>query len=386
MFEEVRKLTDSFISDYEIPGNDCIIYKDGKEVYRHFAGYSDIENRIPMNGKEVYNIYSCSKPITATAGMQLVEKGVIRLEDPLYEYIPEYRNMYVHTGGELVPDPAFPKRVTRVGGEFVPAKNVITIKDLFCMTAGFSYDTDAKCFKELWEKTDGRCPTVEAAKALAKEPLLFEPGEHWEYSLCLDVLAAVIEIASGKRFGEYVRENIFEPLGMKDSTFLLPAEKLDTVCAQYQCDIFTRERKNCGKEIRNVDCRCWPYKIGSEYESGGAGCISTVEDYVKFMEALRKGGVLLSQETTDLMCTDMLNAEQKKTFWQTGYSYGLGVRVPDPAQGTTDFGWSGAAGAYMAIDRVNGIMLYYAQHVLFSKILDMRAEVFNAARRAIIGR
>ncbi len=386
MFEELTKLTDSFITEKGIPGNDCIVYRDGREVYRHFAGYSDLENRIPMNGKEIYNIYSCSKPMTATAAMQLVEKGVIHLDDPLYEYIPEYRKMYVHTGGELVPDPVFPKRHFRVGGEFVPAKNVITIKNLFCMTAGFSYDTDAPSFREVREKTGGRCPTVEAIRSFAKEPLLFEPGEHWEYSLCHDVLAAVVEIASGKRFGEYVRENIFEPLGMSHSTFLLPDDKLDTICTQYQCDMVTGEMKKVSKEIQNGDSRCWPYKLGSEYESGGAGCISTVEDCSKFLEALRKGGILLKPETTDLMSTDMLNAEQKKTFWQEGYSYGLGVRCPDVSKGTTDFGWSGVAGAYMAVDRKNGFTLYYGQHVVFSKILDLRVEVYNAARRAITGK
>ncbi len=386
MFEELRKLQDSFVTDYDIPGNDCIVYKDGKEVYRHYAGYSDREEKIPMNGKELYNIYSCSKPITATAGMQLVEKGVIRLDDPLYEYIPEYRSMFVHKGGELVPDPEFPKRHFRVGGEFVPAKNVITIKNLFCMTAGFSYNTDSPALKEVREKTDGRCPTVETIKALAKDPLLFEPGEHWEYSLCLDVLAAVIEIASGKRFGEYVRENIFEPLGMDHSTFLLPEDELDTICAQYQCDMVTGVMKKCGKENQNGDSRCTPFKMGSEYESGGAGCISTVEDCIKFTEALRKGGMILSNEATDLMSTDMLTPEQKKTFWQAGYSYGLGVRCPAPGSGNTDFGWSGVSGAYMAVDRVNGFSMYYGQHVLMSKIMDLRAEVYNAARRAITGR
>ena len=194
---------------------------------------------------------------------------------------------------------------------------------------------------------------------LASEPLCFEPGAQWNYSLCHDVLAAVVEVISGVRFGEYVKQNIFDPLGMKNSTFLLPEEEVEGLAAQYRFNAELGVPVNCGKQIQT-------YKLGSEYESGGAGCISTAEDYIKFLEALRVGDVILKKETIQLMATDRLNDAQKATYWDQDWSYGLGLRCPKENGKTTDFGWGGAAGAFLAVDIPNGLTLYYAQHMLSS--------------------
>ncbi len=356
MFENLELATDRLIAE-GIPGNDVIVYKDGNEVFRSFKGFSDIENKIPMNGKEIYNMYSCSKPITATALMQLVEKKMIDLDDPLYKFIPEFKNMCVRTEDGIV-----------------VAKNYITIKHLLCMTAGLDYNTASNSISKAQAATNGKCATVETVKYLAEEPLWFEPGTKWNYSLCHDILAAVIEIISGIKFGEYMLNNIFKPLKMEKSTFLLPENKLHEICAQY-----TRTDNglvNCGKNIQG-------YKFGTEYESGGAGLISTVEDYIKFLEAMRIGDVILKKETINLMQRDMMKNVDTSQIWFGPYSYGLGVRCAphDKITNITDFGWGGAAGAYAAIDIINGYTLFYAMHVLNSNNLDGRKEILKSVRK-----
>lgn len=364
MFEELEKLQQHFI-DCGVPGNDCEVFYDGKEVYRKQFGYSDLEKRIPMCGDEVYNIYSCSKPITCAAALQLLENGKIRLEDKLCYYIPEYKYMSVRDGQTLR-----------------GAKRDITIKNLFCMTAGFSYDTNSPAIIKARDETGGKCPTVDTVRRLASEPLLFDPEERFEYSLCHDVLAAVIEIVSGERFGSYVSKHIFEPLGMNNSSFSLPDEARHTLCEQYRYDMKDGTMKNCGKGNQNFSSECMPYKLGSEYESGGAGCVSTVNDYIKFLEALRAGKII-KNETVDLMSTDMLTNQQKRNYWVTDYGYGLGVRCPDSTNKKTDFGWGGAAGAYLAVDRKNKLSVYYAQHVLNSPNQEMQNDIIIAVKKSM---
>lgn len=348
MFTKLIQKLDSF-TEMGTPGYDCVVYRKGECVFRHFSGYSDAVNKIPMNGKEVYNLYSCSKVITCTAALILYEKGLFKLEDKLSDYMPEFEEMHVKT----------PDGIKK-------AEKSITIENLFCMTAGFSYELDSPMIKKCKEDTNGRCQTRELMKYLAKEPLLFEPGEHWEYSLCHDVLAAFVEVISGMRFGEFIEENIFKPLGMKNSTFLLDGSRLDIVSTQYKFNNETNHAEICSKAIG--------YKLGTEYESGGAGCISTVDDYIKFLEGLRTGK-LLKPKTIDLMSTNHLTSQQRETYWVENYGYGLGVRCSMGDDNITDFGWGGAAGAYLLIDIKNEITAFYAQHVLNSPVTDFHQEL-----------
>ena len=326
-----------------IPGNDCIIYHNGELVFRSTLGYSDTEKKIPINGKERYNIYSCSKPITCTAAMQLAEQGKLSLSDPVYKFFPRFKDAMVTDGDTLV-----------------PLNKPITLLHLFTMTAGLDYDLESEPIKLAQKETGGKCKTVDMPDYIIRKPLLFQPGEHYNYSLCHDIIAAIVELVSGMRFGEYVKKNIFDPLGMTHSTYLLDDSELDTVSSQYTFDSETNSARLMDKHI------C--YKLGSEYESGGAGCISTVEDYIKFLEAMRKGDIILKKETIDLMSTPQIADStaarefQEKCF--DGYGYGLGMRCPLPGSDITDFGWDGAAGAHLVIDREYGYTLYYAQHVL----------------------
>ncbi len=357
MFENLIKFCDSLI-EVGLPGYDIAIYKDGKSVLRHMNGLSDIENKIPMQGNERYNIYSCSKVITCTAALQLWEKGLFSLEDKLSDYMPEFAEMTVKDGEGVK-----------------KAKNPILVRHLFEMTAGFSYDCETPQIKKAFADTEGKCPTREVMKYLAKEPLLFEPGERWEYSLCHDVLAALVEVLSGEKFEAYVKKNIFDVVGMKDSTFMLPENELETVAPQYGFE--NGETINIGKTLHQ-------YKMGSEYASGGAGCISTVDDYMKFMEALRTFK-LLKPETVKLMITDRLTESQKVTYWSAAsHGYGLGVRCPNGHDKYKDYGWGGAAGAYVAIDPENAITLYFAAHQKSSPAQGMRSMLYRFARAEML--
>ena len=350
MFEQLKKFCDSLV-ERGLPGFDLTVYKDGECLLRYMNGYSDFENKIKMNARERFNIYSCSKIITCTAALQLWEKGLFSLEDKLSDYMPEFKEMTVMTANGVK-----------------KAEKDILIKHLFGMTAGFSYDVDSPMLVKCKEETGGRCPTRETMKYLAKEPLLSEPGEVWRYSLCHDVLAALVEVVSGEKFEDYVKKNIFDVLDMKESTFMLDDSSLDTIAQQY--DFCSGKLINIGKAIRS-------FKLGSEYASGGAGCISTAEDYMKFLEGLRTYR-LLKPETLKEMITD-------RGDWASNtHGYGLGVRCPKGVEPYSDFGWGGAACALAAVDLTNNISIFFAAHQLNSPVQGFRTTLYRFVRAEIL--
>ncbi|MBQ2932678.1 MAG: beta-lactamase family protein [Clostridia bacterium] len=357
MFENLKKFCDSFL-ELGVPGFDLAVCKDGECILRYMNGYSDLENKVKINGTERYNIYSCSKVITCTAALQLWEKGLFSLEDKLSDYMPEFNEMTVMTDAGIK-----------------KAQNQILIKHLFEMTAGFSYDCSSPQLKKAIDETGGRCPTREVMKYLAEEPLIFEPGDRWNYSLCHDVLAAFVEVISGEKFESYVKKNIFDVLGMSKSTFILPETEIETIAPQYSFQ--GGKAVDIGKAIFN-------YKIGSEYASGGAGCISTVDDYIKFLEGLRTYK-LLKPETLKLMMSDRLTDEQKRTYTKkANYGYGLGVRCPKGDERYIDFGWGGAAGAFLAIDMQNAVSIYFGSHLLASPAQGLRDMLCRFVRAELI--
>ncbi len=356
-FAPLGEFIDSLI-DRGIPSADVTVLRDHETLYRHMAGWRDREAGVPLRGDELYFMYSCSKPVTVTAAMQLFERGLFLLNDPLYEYMPEFRDMTVRDGE----------------GNLRPAKNPILIRHLFSMTAGLDYDLRAPAIQAMRQETGGRCPTRAAVRAIARGPLSFEPGEHWQYSLCHDVLAALVEVISGRRFADYVRENIFDPLGMTRSAYHKAGQEDAAFAAQYRYDDEKRRAERVPLAAEHV--------LGPDYDSGGAGVISCAADYAKFVDAMACGGVgatgerVLSRAAIDLMRENQLGPAQMKDFnWSqmAGYGYGLGVRtVVDRAAGGVmsplgEFGWGGAAGAYVMIDPANRLSVFYAQHMLNNK-------------------
>lgn len=363
-FEYMKNFMDS-LTEWIIPGNSVVIYKDGKKVFEYSSGYSDLEKKIKKTCEEQLYIYSCSKVATVTAALQLYEQGKFLLSDPLYEYLPEFKKMYVKDGDRIK-----------------AAENPITIRDLFTMTAGLSYATNTPAFEKARKLTDGKMDTRTVIKCLAEEPLLFEPGARWNYSLCHDVLAVLAEVVSGMRFSEYMKKHIFEPLDMNNSYYHAPNDVI--ISPQYIYEI--QDTKNIvelqqKEHTTGVVKRAYGNELvfGENYDSGGAGIITTVDDYAKFAAALANSGTglnnnrILSSATVKLMKTNQLNEAQRKTMnWRRlrGYGYGLGVRtLIDKAESGSnssigEIGWGGAAGATIIADTEEKVALFYAHHML----------------------
>jgi len=359
--KEEIDMNQSILADYldsldkvGIPGCDCVVYKDHKPVFRHSAGFADANKSRPVTNENTYWLYSASKVITCTAIMQLVEKGSIRLDDPVYKYLPEYKDLKVKKDSGVE-----------------KAKNTMTIRHLLSMQSGLNYNLEAPSIKKVLKDTDGKATTRQVIKALAEEPLDFEPGTHYQYSLSHDVLGAVIEVVSGKQLGEYLDEHIFKPLNMKNTGFKLTPEREANLADQFEYRPDSRTSVPVSK--RNN------FTLSEKFESGGAGLISTADDYILFLDAMCNYGTsadgyrLLSPESIDQMRTDQLHEVSKREFdllGKVGYSYGLGVRtlVEKEKSGARsplgEFGWDGAAGAYALIDVDNRLAIFYVQHVL----------------------
>ena len=253
-------------------------------------------------------------------------------------------------------------------GQQVAPQNTMTIRHLFTMSAGFDYSRDTKPIREVLS-SNPNAGTVDIINALVRSPLQFEPGTKFLYSMCHDVLAAVVEVASGMRFSQYLQKTIFDPLGMKETKFLPTAADYDRIPAMY----IVTEDGLCKPWDKECD-----FRLSPNYESGGAGLYSTVDDYSLFADAMASGGIgitgkqILKPETIDLMRTEQLtNYAMDPQFGCAagpGYGYGLGVRtLIDKSEGQRssigEFGWDGAAGAYVMIDPKYDLSIFFAMHV-----------------------
>lgn len=349
------ELTDfmNSLEQFGIPGCDCVVYHNHKSVFRHMAGYANKEKTKPITSDTTYWMYSATKPVTCTAVMQLVEKGGIGLDEPVYTYLPEYQDMKVKSDWGVK-----------------PARNPMTIRHLLSMQSGLNYNIGAPSIRQVLRDTNGQASTRELVAALAREPLDFEPGTHFQYSFSHDVLAAVIETVSNKLFDQYLEEYILRPLGMSSTGFELTPERQAGMSDQFRYNVLSRTAKPISAENEFV--------LSPNYKSGGAGLISTVDDFILYLSAMCNGGIgvngnrILTEKSIELMGTDQLAAQSRKDyliFDRPGYSYGLGVRVlvDKETSGAKsplgEFGWDGAAGASAVIDPVNHLAIFYAQHV-----------------------
>ena len=337
-----------------VPGCDLAVYRDHEPLYRHAAGFRDPDNTLPMTGDETYCLYSGTKVFTTCAAMQLIGEGRVNLDDPVSDYLPAYARLMVRE-----PD-----------GSVRPAKRVMTLRHLMSMQSGLDYDLATPAMQRVIRETDGMATTRQLVDARAEDPLCFEPGTDFLYSTSHDVLAAVIEVVSGQRFGEYLKAHIFDPLGLETIGFRLKPKDEARLCAQY---LFNGEKgvtELCHGDINN-------YRITPNYESGGAGLYADVKDYITFADALACGGTakdgtrILAPEMLQLWSANQLGPKSRATFdaWnRKGYSYGLGVRTRvDMTVGGRgqygEFGWDGAAGVWAMIDPVNHLSAFYAMHV-----------------------
>lgn len=369
---QISDFMDKMVEEGRTPGCSIVVYRHGKQIFRHVTGVADLMTRRPLVGDEHYFIFSCTKPMTAVAGLQLLEKGRFLLSDPLAEYMPEFKTMYIKDGN----------------GNLKKAENPILIGQLFDMTAGFHYNCDCPAIEKVRTETDGKMDTLSVVRSLAEEPLQFEPGTDWAYSLCHDVLAGLVSLLSGKPFRDYVKENILDPLGMTHTAFHPTAEMLENMPTLYQfiptgekieTDLVRAQMSSTMAEDGSfVDIgKSVPHVFSPEYDSGGAGLTTTVEDYGLFASALSMGGLgrtgerILSPTTVALMHRNRLSPKQRAKLFQphlAPYGYGLGVRtmmepeIDGALSPIGEFGWGGAAGATICADTTTETGFFFAQH------------------------
>ena len=363
------------MADERTPGCSVRVYLKGRPIYSYDAGVSSLETGKKMQGDEFFWIYSCSKVATVTGALKLVEDGIILINDPVYEYIPEWRDVKVKRPDGTLSTPASP----------------VTIGDLFSMTAGMDYNFGSEAIKRVKAATGGKCPTEEMTREFASEPLWFDPGTKWQYSLCHDVLAGLVGIVSGMPFRDYMRERVFLPLGMEDTYYHANDRILSRMAEQYTfvADGSGIVTDTTEAQIKGTDAKSGhfvnvgkdnPDILGDEYDSGGAGIVTTADDYAKLCGALANGGRnaggerIISEASIKLMTTNRLSEEIRRrdfNWWALkGYGYGLGVRVNMDAavSGSVspvgEFGWGGAAGASVVCDRESGLGAFFVQHTL----------------------
>ena len=342
-FEKLHEYLEKTIPCNVIPGCDVLVYHKGELVYREQFGYSDYFKTKPVNMEDHYILYSCSKVVTCSAVLHLVEEGKLGLDDPVAKYLPAFADVTLKDGSR--------------------PKTVMTVRHLFTMTSGLNYDlkTPAIC-EALRQNPDA--DTVTLANAMAKTPLSFEPGTHYQYSLSHDILAAIAEVITGKTFEAYVSEWIFQPLGLTEIAYNFNDNNRKKLVAQYMVN-------SNGDSITPMGGEC-AYIFSKNYYSGGAGMIGRAEDYTKILSALSQGK-RLKKETLDLMKTNQLDdtclQDLRKTAWLKAHGYGLGVRTlmhPEMLDNTApagEFGWDGAAGSYALVDSDREIAIGYFQQV-----------------------
>lgn len=363
MQSTIDKLISQSIAAGEYAGASLLVIKDGKEVARAVYGEADMENHVPVRRDTIIHLYSMSKPVTAVAVMKLQEQGKINLQDAVSKYLPCFRNMTVWTEA----------------GE-VPAEREITIWDCLNMTTGIPYPCGElesgrrldKVFRELIARREAGevVDTMEWMKEVAKVPLVFQPGEKWMYGFSADVLGAVVEAASGKKFGQYLKDEIFVPLGMEDTGFYVPEEKQHRFAVAYENWSTGKLRPFTHSHLGEY------YQSDVAFESGGAGMVSTIDDYAKFAQMLLQGGSLdgvriLEEKTVRFMAQNHLTEAQRAEYnWDSvrGYGYGCLMRcLEDTAKADTggnvgEYGWDGWTGNYVTINpEKHMILLFFVQ-------------------------
>lgn len=332
LYTKIQNLMEESVKNHGIPFAEIAVSKDGKRVLDMKIG--------DVRENALYRMYSATKPITCTAALQLFEKGEIGLDDPVSDYIPEFKNLKV-----------------KIPEGIKDAKALLTLRHLFTMTSGINYNVDSSAIRDIVSKNPN-ANTMDIVKAIALEPLEFEPGTRWKYGLSHDVLAGVIEVVSQMSFGEYLKKNIFDVCEM-ENVYLTPGN-LVNICPLHIFDANTQRvvPKENVNSLLPTPC----------YESGGAGLVTDVCNYMKFADTLVNTQKLLKDETLNLMSTPQISGMQALDFSECkkGYSYGLGVRVNADGIFSVkgEFGWDGAAGAYVLFDRKNKIVIFYATHVL----------------------
>ena len=369
----IQNMFDEVVAQNKVAGLNCVIYKDNKELGYWQSGYANIEKKIPFGRDTIARLYSMSKPVTNVAAWILIEKGKLELCDERDKFIPEFRELTVcsESGKNGKPYKAFRR---------------ITVQDLLNMTSGYTYGAwseQSPCGEHLTSEligelnkdvtSDFKISTMEVARRLAKIPVSFEPGTDYNYGLSADILGAVIEVVSGMKLSEFMKKNIFEPLGMNDTAFYVPEEKLGRLANVYKSEEYEQNKYKLSLfESPNLGIQ--PFMNHEPaFESGGAGLCSTLDDYLKFAQMLLNGGEfngrrILQKKTVEYFANARLRADLQQRFDQKmghlcGYTYCNLMRVAyekgrcNVITENGEFGWDGWLGPYVSVDLQNKLII-----------------------------
>lgn len=345
-----------------IAGASIRVIHNNEIFYENELGLADLGNGIPITKDTIFRMHSMSKPITAVAAMILYERGQLNLLSPVSDYLVGFKNQQILTQNGLV-----------------DVVRDVTIQDLLNMTSGIVYPDDSfeagrlmgKLYAEVENAHHQGKPlsTIDFVNRMGQIPLEFQPGESWRYGASADVLGAVIEVVSGKKYSEFLRDEIFEPLNMVDTGFYVPEDKHNRFAKIY--DYKTDKKK---LELFTGDfLALFDYMTPPAFESGGAGLVSTIQDYSHFAMMLANNGVyhgkrILGRKTIEYIATPQLTKEQLSAYnWDSlyGYSYGNLMRVMiDPVKAASngsigEFGWDGWCGNYFFVDPKEKLVMVY---------------------------
>jgi CubicO group peptidase (beta-lactamase class C family) len=392
--ERLNEIAKQYISSGKLPNVITMVNRGGRMVHFNVAGQHGTEDATPIKADDLYRIYSMTKPISSVAAMQLYEQGGFRLTDPVSKFVPELAELkYRDENGELV--------------DAAP----ITMHQLLTHTAGFSYGFDPndeidQQYQQanLWSSKD----LTEFAERLATLPLKYKPGSQWHYSVAVDITGLVVERISGERFDQYLKNHIFEPLGMKDTFFEVPSDQLHRLVDNHVFDHKTMKPQAFGKEtfkqgvlgIQEADGAMINFEKVRLY-SGGGGLVSTAMDYMKFGEMLRAGGRLgkariLSPKTIKFMTKNHLPAtisasgtgEDPTSRRPHSFGFGLGFSVNmDPVASESlsskgAYGWGGAAGTIFWVDPEEDLVVVGFMQMMLSP-WAFREEIKTATYQAL---
>ena len=362
---------EAYVADGKLPGAVLQVTHDGETVYHRAAGHRDIEAGAPMQPDTIFRIASMSKAVVSAAVMVLQEQGALVIGQPVGDFLPEYAKTTVAVPGE---DGAY---------DVVDAERPITIRDLLTHTAGigYGYGPAADRWREAglqhWYFGHRDEPIRDTARRIAAMPMDAQPGEQFVYGYNTDILGAVVEAASGQPLDGFLSAEIFEPLGMEDTSFYLPPAKADRLAVVYS-------RTEDG-DLAPADANTPFYGQGHFIEgprasfSGGAGLLSTTADYTRFLEALRRGGPILGRKTVESMTVNHLPADMASLLPGTGFGLGFAVASDLGASGQPgsvgEYSWGGAYHTSYWVDPAEKLTVVYMTQVLPAPGLDDFAKV-----------
>jgi CubicO group peptidase (beta-lactamase class C family) len=394
-------LKQRYVEAGRFPGTQLVVYRRGKIVHNSVQGHADLERKVPLKSDTIFRIYSMTKPITTVAFMMLFEEARVTLDEPVHKYIPEWKNLGVFVAGTA---PAF---LTR------PPSRPMLIADLLRHTSGLTYgfqqrsNVDA-AYREKKIGDVEKAGTLEGMIAdLADIPLEFSPGEAWNYSVSTDVIGYLIGKISGRPFEQFLKERIFDPLGMADTGFHVPAAKAHRLAACYSADVKIGMTANAAAAKPTMTLQDDPatssFLSPPSFISGGGGLCSTAGDYLTFCRALLHGGEiggvrLLGPKTLALMTANHLPggvdlpAMSRSLFSEATYNgigFGLGFSVTlDPAKtlilgSRGEYAWGGAATTSFWIDPAEELIAIFMTQVLPSSAYPIRRELRTLVYSAI---